>query len=645
MLERVRLKLRILERLAHEFGPLVDEPLEPAGVGLLGRGLCLEPAPRLRRRQLLGRQLPELLVGGKQAHFAVTDLAGLLAELLQPGVEHERMFRAINHIEHQRRRHRAAATRHEVLGKGPDRDRLRSDPEGIGAERRHRVERLHIAAARLQDPLPLFERRGVTRSTARRKRIGEPLPFEAHATNPEVVAGCDLELQRVGLEKDASRLRHVEHHHHRRLVGPRGDQEFERRGRLETVGVAPGERDLRLAIDDPSRRVNLLAVGLHRLAIDSRPGEVAGGGGDDRHTASFHRRDHPAANVLPAAARPLEILGQHHLSFDAGEFRPMHGRKPYSLTGIASRHRERTVGHLRRQCEHIVIAVSPSRERGLAPDPQGRVVRPPAGVVAQCHAHLGRLAMRHHDPLWQLSDAGERESLNHRERGSQTSPGIGGRVGRRGGDRRPCGQRQAGGHGPGNEASGWRCVTKVDPPRLLGHLRHGGLAQGPRLRLPCGTRADDVDDAEQFVAHRGKPSLDQPRHLLQRPKPKAPATDRQRHRRAGSNCGEQNRQSHDCGRLAEPVAEKHRKERQRHAADRQAGRLEELDPADAATKRRQSAHEVGRQRDPAVRWHVSLRPTRMERGHAGDSSGSRLKTAAFIVPPRPRGIHAAGTAA
>jgi len=35
----------------------------------------------------------------------------------------------------------------------------------------------------------------------------------------------------------------------------------------------------------------------------------------------------------------------------------------------------------------------------------------------------------------------------------------------------------------------------------------------------------------------------------------------------------------------------------------------------------------------------------MERGHAGDSSGSRLKTAAFIVPPRPRGIHAAGTAA
>ena len=149
LLERGRLELRVLECLADEVGPFIHEAVEPAGIRLFGRGLGLEPRPALGREQLLGGQLPQLLVGGEQAHLAIADLARLLAKLLEPGVEHQRVLGPIDHVEHQWRRNRAAAARQVVLGEGPDGDRLRANAQGVGAERGRRVERLHLAAARL----------------------------------------------------------------------------------------------------------------------------------------------------------------------------------------------------------------------------------------------------------------------------------------------------------------------------------------------------------------------------------------------------------------------------------------------------------------------------------------------------------------
>jgi len=50
------------------------------------------------------------------------------------------MLATVEDVEHQRRRHGAAAARQEVFGEGPERDRLRPDAERIGAERRRRIE-------------------------------------------------------------------------------------------------------------------------------------------------------------------------------------------------------------------------------------------------------------------------------------------------------------------------------------------------------------------------------------------------------------------------------------------------------------------------------------------------------------------------
>ncbi len=542
------------------------------------------------------------------------------------------MLGPIDDIQHQWRRHRPASARHVILGEGPDGDRLRPNAEGIGAERGSGVERLDLAATRLQDSLALFQRRRVGRRAARRERVGKPLPFEAHAADAEVIAGRDLELERVGLEQNAPCLWHVEHHHHRRLVGPRGDHDLERSRRLEAIGIAPRERDLFLAVNDPHRRADLPAGRLHRRAIDGRCRKIAGGGGDDRHTAPLHRCDHAAANVLPPAARPLEILGEHHLRLDAGELRPVHSREAHPLPGIAGRDDKRPVGDLWRQREYVVVAVAPRSQGRLSTDAERSVVGPPLAVVAECHADLGRLAVRHHHPLWQRGNAGEGEPLDRGEGGGEASPGVGRRGGRHRGDRGAGGQRQAGGHRPTTESSWGRGCGEVHPPRLLGHLGHGGLTQGPRPRLTCGAGADDVDDAEQLVAHGGKPPLDQPRHLLERREAKSPAADRQRHRETDGDRGEQNRESHHRGRLAEPVAEEHREKRRRHAAGGEAHRLEKLDPADASPKRGQPRDEVGREGDPAVRWHVHPRHGLVLHDLSASRSCRYLQTAAGSQP-------------
>ena len=199
MLERLRLELRILDRLADELRPLVDEPLEPAGVGLLGGGLGLKPASCLGREQFLHWQFPQFLVGGQEPHLAVADFARLLAELLQPLVEDQRVLGTIDDVQHQRRGVDAAAAWQVILRVGPDRDLLRLHAERVGAERGRRVDRFDFAATGLQDSFPLL----VNTTRVGRASVAKTLPFKAHPPDAEVVTGGDLERERVGVEEHA----------------------------------------------------------------------------------------------------------------------------------------------------------------------------------------------------------------------------------------------------------------------------------------------------------------------------------------------------------------------------------------------------------------------------------------------------------
>ena len=142
MLERGRLEVGVLHRLANELAAGVDKPIEPPGIGFLRGGLRLEPAADVVVEQPLRGHLPQLLVAGQERHLSVTDLACLLAELLKPGIEHERMFGPIDHIHDDRRRIRPAPTGLVIFREGPQHDRLRSDPERVRTEGGDRLERL-----------------------------------------------------------------------------------------------------------------------------------------------------------------------------------------------------------------------------------------------------------------------------------------------------------------------------------------------------------------------------------------------------------------------------------------------------------------------------------------------------------------------
>ena len=210
------------------------------------------------------------------------------------------MLRPIDHVQHQRRRHHAAAARQVVLGKGPQGDRLGLDAERVGAECRHGVERLHVTAAGLQHSVPPFDARRVAG-----RRLTQALPLQPHPPEPTIIAGRHLELERVGVEENAAGLRDVEHHHAGRLVLACGDHQFERRRAREAVGIPPGQREPRFPLDDLRRRADHRPLDGDSTAVERGRRELAAGGRHHGDPTPLHRRTRAAADVLPPRPWPL----------------------------------------------------------------------------------------------------------------------------------------------------------------------------------------------------------------------------------------------------------------------------------------------------------------------------------------------------
>ena len=142
-------------------------------------------------------------------------------------------------------------------------------------------------------------------------------------------------------------MRHVEHHDRGSLVAPGRDHEVERGRGFETVGIPPGNRDPRIILDDPRRRADRGRLWRDLHAIDGRRRQWAIGRDDHRHDAPLHRCERTAADVLPPAAWPLEVIRQCHLPLEARNFWPMHRCHREPAAHVARRQHERTVGDLR----------------------------------------------------------------------------------------------------------------------------------------------------------------------------------------------------------------------------------------------------------------------------------------------------------
>ena len=589
MLEHLRLELRILHRLANQIGPRIDEPIEPAGIGIFGRGLGFQLLPRVGLEQPLGRQRPQFAIGRHQVHFPVANLAGLLPPAVEPLVDHQGVLGLVDHVDEQRRRKHPPAARQVVLGIGPDHERLRRDAERPRRECRRRIDRLAVAAAGLQEQFSLGCDRALLTGIAR--------PYEPDLLDPEVVACRHREPQRVGVEQHLAGRRWIDQRYDGGRIVARSERDRQRPATLESVAIPPADRERPLVgqfhpgtADHGSRR-------RHRSAVDGRRSQIAVGRGHKRHPAPLHGPEHAAADVLPERILSLQIVGQPNLGLHRRDLRPEH-RLEYEARPCVS-HRQGELGRLElaRQLEGEGTVDASRAQRRPATDPSHGRVGPPLRLLGEGDTERRRLALRHDQPFGQIRKPGERVARDGSPGGQEPGPRVGRRAGKDDSDGECRRDRHRRERQPEAMPRAGQGGTEVVRHRPRCHLVDRGLAERPRpgdlgARLP----PHDLDDPEQLVAETGKPPRDQPGDLIQAAVVPDPAMHRERNRRGGRHGAERDRQPHPAGRLHEAVETEEQQIGDHHAAQGAGDRLDELDPPDETAKLPQPAVERDGQR-------------------------------------------------